>query len=188
MKREITPEGIEKSFATNYLGPFTLTNELLPILKKTAPSRIINISSGIHQIGKIEFQDLQNEKNYRGMNAYANSKLLLTTHTYELADSIQGTGVTANILEPGFVTTNLGKNSGSLFLKLMFAIAKPLQIPPAEAAKLITWAALSPELQKATGKCFAKQEEIKTANVSYDKEIQKLLKQKTEELLKRHTY
>ena len=129
MKREITPEGFEKSFATNYLGPFTLTNELLPILKKTAPSRIINISSGIHQIGKIEFQDLQNAKNYRGMNAYANSKLLLTTHTYELANSLQGTGVTANIVEPGFVSTNLGNNSGSLFLKLMFGIAKPLRSP-----------------------------------------------------------
>lgn len=188
MKREITQEGFEKTFATNYLGPFTLTNELLPILKKNVPSRIINISSGIHQIGKIEFQDLQNERNYRGMYAYANSKLLLTTHTYEQAHSMQGTGITANVVEPGFVSSNLGKNSGSMFLKLMFTIAKPLQIPPADAAKTIIWAAITPQLQKVTGKCFAKQEETTTADVSYDEEIQKLLKEKTQELLERHAY
>jgi NAD(P)-dependent dehydrogenase (short-subunit alcohol dehydrogenase family) len=185
-KRQTTTEGYDKSFATNYLGPFQLTRELLQLLKHSAPSRIINVSSGIHKTGTIKFDDLQRKKSYRGMLAYADSKLMLTTYTYELAKRLKNTGVTANVVEPGFVATNLGKNSGSLINTIMFTLIRPIQIPAPEGAKTPVWAATAKELERVTGKCFAKKMEITTAKISYDENIQRSLWETTEELLRQN--
>ena len=114
VKRQVTSEGFEKTFAVDYLAPFLLTYELLDLLKASAPSRIVNVSSGLAKNGKVNFDDLQNENNYKGMQAYSNAKLMLMMFTYELSRKLEGTGVTVNVLMPGFVATNLGKNSGSL--------------------------------------------------------------------------
>ena len=84
-KREVTAEGFERTLAVNYLGPFLLANELLPLLKGAKPSRIINLSSGLHKSGKIDLNNLQSTKNYKGMRVYSNSKLLVMMFTYELA-------------------------------------------------------------------------------------------------------
>ena len=113
-KREVTTEGFERTIALNYLGPFLLAKELLPLLKGTTHSRIINLSSGLHKSGKIDLNNLQSTKNYKGMRVYSNSKLMVIMFTYELARRPDGTGVTVNGIEPGFAATNLGKNSGSL--------------------------------------------------------------------------
>ena len=109
-KRQVTSEGFERTFAVNYLAPFLLTHELLDLLKAGEPSRIINVSSGLAKNGKIDFDNLQNQRNYRGMKAYANAKLMLIMFSYALSRRLSGTGVTVNVLMPGFVATNLGKN------------------------------------------------------------------------------
>ena len=91
--REVTPEGFERTLAVNYLGPFLLTHELLDLLKFSAPSRVINVSSGLAKNGTVDLDDLQSEKNYRGTKAYsqvrapiyANTKLMLMMFTYELS-------------------------------------------------------------------------------------------------------
>jgi NAD(P)-dependent dehydrogenase (short-subunit alcohol dehydrogenase family) len=183
MNRQTTKEGFEKTIATNYLGPFLLTHELLPILNKSAPSRIINISSGMHKTGKIDFESLRGRKSYRGMMVYANSKLMLTTYTNALAQRLQSTGVTANVVEPGFVATEMGKNSGSIMASIMFKIVRPLQVPVEEGAKTIIWAASSKELKDVTGRCFAKQKETETCRISYDEKVQEDLWKNTERLL-----
>jgi NAD(P)-dependent dehydrogenase (short-subunit alcohol dehydrogenase family) len=142
-KRDVTPEGFERTLAVNYLGPFLLTHELLDLLKSSAPSRIINVSSGLAKNGKVDLDDLQSEKNYRGTEAYsqvrapvyANTKLMVMMFTYELARRLKGTGVTANVLMPGFVATNLGKNSGSLSSALMFKMVRPMQVSPKKGAE-----------------------------------------------------
>ncbi len=69
----------------------------------------------MHKTGKMDLDELQGTGRFKGMEAYANTKLMVTTWTYELARRLEGTGVTANVAEPGFVATNLGRNSGSLF-------------------------------------------------------------------------
>jgi NAD(P)-dependent dehydrogenase (short-subunit alcohol dehydrogenase family) len=182
-KRQVTSEGFEQTFAVDYLAPFLLTHELLDLLKAGAPSRIINVSSGLAKNGKINFDDLQNERNYKGMQAYSNAKLMFMMFTYELSRRLAGSGVTVNVLMPGFVATNLGKNSGSLRAALMFAMVRPMQISAKKGAETSVYLATSDEVKDISGKCFAKKKEVKTCPVSYDQEMQGRLWNETLRLL-----
>ena len=190
-KREVTPEGFERTLAVNYLGPFLLTHELLDLLKSSTPSRIVNVSSGLAKNGKVDLDDLQSEKNYRGTKAYsqvrapvyANTKLMVMMFTYELARRLEGTGVTANVLMPGFVATNLGKNSGSPSSSLMFKMVRPMQISPRKGAETTVYLASSSEVTNLSGKCFAKKKETTTCPASYDENLQKQLWTRTEIML-----
>jgi NAD(P)-dependent dehydrogenase (short-subunit alcohol dehydrogenase family) len=182
-KRQTTVDGFERTLAVDYLGPFLLTHEMLPLLKSSAPSRVINLSSGLHKSAKIDFDDLQSERNYDGMKVYENAKLMILMHTYELAKRLQGTGIAVNAVQPGFAATNLGKNSGSRLQFLMFTIVRPLQTSAREAARTVVYLASSDEVKDATGKCFSKLHETATAPTSYDQHLQKLLWDKTVELL-----
>ena len=190
-KREVTSEGFEKTVAVNYLGPFLLTRELLDLLKSSAPSRIINVSSGLAKNGKVDLDDLQSEKNYKGSKAYskvrapvyANTKLMLMMFTYELARRLKGSGVTANVLMPGFVATNLGKNSGSLSSSIMFKMVRPMQVSAKKGAETSIYLASSEDVKDVTGKCFIKKKEAMTCPASYDEEQQKCLWNKTESML-----
>jgi NAD(P)-dependent dehydrogenase (short-subunit alcohol dehydrogenase family) len=183
VKRQVTAEGFEQTFAVDYLAPFLLTYELLDLLKASAPSRIINVSSGLAKNGKIVFDDLQNEKNYKGMQAYSNAKLMLMMFSYELSRRLQGTGVTVNVLMPGFVSTNLGKNSGSLSSAIMFTMVRPMQISAKKGAETSVYLASADEVKDVSGKCFAKKKEVETCPVSYDQEAQKRLWNETVKLL-----
>ena len=182
-KRQVTSEGFEQSFAVDYLAPFLLTYELLGLLKAGAPSRIINVSSGLAKNGKIDFDDLQNERNYKGMQAYSNTKLMLMMFTYELSRRLKGTGVTANVLMPGFVATNLGKNSGSIRSAIMFAMVRPMQISAKKGAETSVYLASANEVRDVSGKCFAKKKEAISCPASYDQEVQKRLWNETTNLL-----
>lgn len=171
-KRQETEEGYEKTIATNYLGMFKLTWNLLPMLKETAPSRIINISSGMHKTGKINFDDIMMEKGYGSMKQYANSKMIVTTYTYGLARRLDGTGVTANVVEPGFVATNLGTNMGGLRDRIAFTIVRPIQTSAEKGAETSIWAATEESLEKVTGKTFLKKKEEKSGDATYNEETQ----------------
>jgi NAD(P)-dependent dehydrogenase (short-subunit alcohol dehydrogenase family) len=189
-KREITPEGFERTSAVNYLGPFLLTHELLDMLKSSAPSRIINVSSGLAKDGKVDLDDLQGE-NVIGKKAYsharspfyASTKLMLILYTYELARRLKSSGVTANVLFPGFTATNLGKNSGSLRSSIMFKMVRPMQQSAKKGAETSIYLASSDEVKVITGKCFEKKKETKTCPASYDEDLQRRLWIKTENLL-----
>src|SRR5262249_41383677 len=136
LSRKETVDGLEMTFAINYLAPFLLTNLLLDRLKNSAPARIVNVSSESHQSGYIKINDLQAEDDYKTMNAYGQSKLALVMFTYELARRLQDTGVTANCLHPGFVATNIGRSGTTnpvarAIIKLIFARG----LNPEEGAK-----------------------------------------------------
>jgi NAD(P)-dependent dehydrogenase (short-subunit alcohol dehydrogenase family) len=190
-ERKVTAEGFERTLAVNYLGPFLLVHELLDLLKKSAPSRIVNVSSGLAKNGRVDLEDLQSEKNFAGTKAYSsmrapvysNTKLMIMMFTYELARRLKGTGVTVNVLMPGFVATNLGKNSGSLSSSLMFKIVRPMQINAKKGAETSVYLASSEEVKDVSGKCFAKKKEVLTCSASYDEDLQKRLWSKTEHLL-----
>jgi len=182
-KRQTTEDGFERSFAVNYLGPFQLTYKLLPILKSSSPSRVINVSSGMHKTGKINFEDLQRNQNYNEMQVYADTKLMVTTITYEWAQRLEGTGVSVNVVEPGFVATNLGRNSGSLISRLSFGLMRFIQVSPDKGAETSVYMASSNEVEGVTGKCYAKLKETTTAKISYDTETQKRLWNTTFKLL-----
>ena len=114
---------------------------------------------------------------------YANTKLMLMMFTYELARRLKGSGVTANVLMPGFVATNLGKNSGSLSSSIMFKMVRPMQVSAKKGAETSIYLASSEDVEDVTGKCFIKKKEAMTCPASYNEELQKRLWNKTESIL-----
>jgi NAD(P)-dependent dehydrogenase (short-subunit alcohol dehydrogenase family) len=184
LTRRETVDGLEMTFAVNYLAPFLLTNLLLDVLKASAPARIVNISSESHESGYIRMDDLQAEKHYRFLRAYGQSKLALVLFTYELARRLQGTGVTANCLHPGFVATNIGQR-GTMpvvrnAIRLIFSI---LGISPEEGAKTSIYLASSPDVEGVTGKYFAKSIPRRSAPISYDESLQRQLWEESAKLV-----
>ena len=108
-ERQVSEDGYEMQFTVNHLAPFLLTNLLLPLMKTSAPARIINVASMVHSWGEIDFYDLQSERGYDPSGVYANTKLANILFTVELAKRLDGTQVTANSLHPGVISTKLNR-------------------------------------------------------------------------------
>jgi retinol dehydrogenase 14 len=162
--RSLTEDGLEATFAVNHLAYFLLTNLLLDLIKRSAPARIINVSSATHKYGAINFDDLQNELNYRAFAAYSNSKLANVLFTYELARRLEGSRVTANCLHPGGVATNIFNT----LPKPVEAAIKLVTISPERGARTSVYLASSPEVEGVTGKYFVKKSATKSSNASYN--------------------
>jgi NAD(P)-dependent dehydrogenase (short-subunit alcohol dehydrogenase family) len=177
-QRSLTEDGIESTFAVNHLGYFLLTNLLLDLLTRSAPSRIVNVSSAAHAYGKIDFDDLQGEKKYGGFAAYANSKLANILFTYELARRLDGTNVTVNCLHPGPVATSLFRN----LPKPIEALIKAVTISPARGAETSVYLASSPAVEGVTGRYLARKRERQTSKESYNEETARRLWEVSEEL------
>ncbi|HZY45580.1 MAG TPA: SDR family NAD(P)-dependent oxidoreductase, partial [Anaerolineae bacterium] len=114
MERLVSEDGHEMMLAVNHLAHFLLTNLLLDRLKASAPSRIINVSSGMHHGGAIDFDDLHSQKSFHGSRVYSNTKLANILFTHELAERLKGTGVTVNSLHPGGVSTKLFRGTNGI--------------------------------------------------------------------------
>jgi NAD(P)-dependent dehydrogenase (short-subunit alcohol dehydrogenase family) len=153
LQRQFSIDGIEMTFALNHLAYFLLTNLLLDTIKASAPARIINVSSGAHTSGKIEFDNLQGERNF-GPGAYNNSKLANLLFTVELARRLEGTGVTVNALHPGFVATGFAKNNGKVIAALISIFSPLIARSPAKGAETSIYLASSPGVEDITGKYF----------------------------------
>jgi NAD(P)-dependent dehydrogenase (short-subunit alcohol dehydrogenase family) len=140
--REESADGYELTFAVNYLAPFLLTRELLPLIQRSAPSRIVNVSSAGQ--APIDFADVMLERGYSGTQAYCQSKLALVMFTFDLAEELEGSGVTANCLHPGtYMPTNMVRQAG-------VAPVTPLEDGIAATMRLIT----SPEVEGVNGHYF----------------------------------
>lgn len=155
--RKTTADGYEMTFALNHLAYFLLTELLLERIKKSAPARIINVSSMAHEkSSELPFDDIHMERGYSGFARYRQSKLANVLHARELSRRLEGTGVTANSLHPGVVATNFGQNEPGLF-GLLIKLAHPFFfISPEEGAKTMVYLASSPDVAKTTGKYFDK--------------------------------
>jgi NAD(P)-dependent dehydrogenase (short-subunit alcohol dehydrogenase family) len=180
-KRFTTADGLETTFAVNHLAYFLLTNLLLDVLKTSAPSRIVNVSSGDHTNGTIDFDDLQGEKGYKGPKAYSQSKLATVLFTYELARRLEGTGVTANCLHPGSVNTNFAVSSRSPFT-LLFRAFKPFMRSPEQGADTLVYLAASPEVEGMTDKYLVDRKVKAASDAAYDKTTRKELWEASEVL------
>lgn len=166
-ERRVTPDGLEEQFEVNHLSHFLLTHLLLDVLKASAPSRIINTSSGIHRIGRIDFENLQREGKYRGNWVYGTTKLMNIYFTYELARRLAGTGVTVNSYTPGFCKTRLDREYSSFMRAFVSLFAKKKE----KGARTGVYLASSPEVERVTGKYFSNMKESKSSPRSYEKEI-----------------
>jgi NAD(P)-dependent dehydrogenase (short-subunit alcohol dehydrogenase family) len=169
-RRHVTNNGYENTFATNYLAPFLLTNLQLDMLKTSAPSRIINVSSVGHYNGHINFDDLNLEKEYGGWKAYGQSKLALVLFTHELAKKLQGTGVTVNAVHPGTVATNIWTRPFGPAGFIM-ALPKLFMTSPEKGAATIVYLASSPDAKDLNGEYLEKLKVKKSSDESYDEEI-----------------
>lgn len=183
-KRTLTIDGIEATFATNHLAYFLLTGLLLPLLKQSAPSRIVNVASDAHTWARLDFDDLQGEKSYGGWSAYSKSKLANILFTYELARRLAGTGTTANCLHPGTVRTQLFRDLHGITgaaIKLVALFFKT----PKQGAETTVYVASAPGLEGVTGKYFSDCKQAKSSPASYDEAAARRLWKASEELTNR---
>ncbi|XP_019639566.1 PREDICTED: retinol dehydrogenase 12-like [Branchiostoma belcheri] len=150
-KRTLTEEGLELTFAANHFGHFLLTNLLLDLLKKSSPSRIVNVASMAHLWGKVDFDNLSGEKWYHEGRAYCDSKLMNILFTRELSNRLVGTGVTVNALHPGTVQSELFR-SAPWFIKVLFhRILKPYLKTPYQGAQCSIYCAVSEDMARVSG-------------------------------------
>jgi NAD(P)-dependent dehydrogenase (short-subunit alcohol dehydrogenase family) len=155
VNRQETVDGLEMTFAVNHLAYFLLTNLLLDVIKSSAPARIVSVSSAAHHGCTIRFDDLQGKARYSGWRAYQQSKLANVLFTRELARRLEGTGVTANALHPGYVKTQIFR-VGGIRGWLLGRAAAAFAISPEEGAKTSIYLASSPEVEGITGRYFVK--------------------------------
>ena len=163
-KRKESSDGIEMNFAVNHLAPFLMTNLLLDVIKKSAPARIINVSSTAHKYAKMNFDDLEGEKRWDSMKSYAQSKLSNIFFTRKLARELEGTGVTVNCLHPGVVSTNLFDNMPGFFRRI-FGL---FMISSEKGAETSIFLATSPEVENISGAYFKKKKRAKTTRHAED--------------------
>ena len=166
--RHVTADGLEHTFALNHLAPFLLTSLLLDRLTASAPARIVTVSSGAHARARIDFDDLQGERNYSGQRAYSQSKLANVMFTYELARRLEGTGVTATVLHPGVVRTSFGAEDQAAYLAVMTRVARLFMKTPAQGAGTPVYLASSPQVEGITGRYFVNRKPKTSSKASYD--------------------
>ena len=169
--REVTPDGLERTFEVNYLSGFLLTHLLLDLLKKSAPSRIVNVSSSAHSGGTIHFDDLQGEQRYGGFGAYGQSKLAQVLFTRELARRLEGTRVTVNACHPGVIRTNLGMGGTSAVVRFVRLFFKG----PEKGAQTPIYLAVSPEVERVTGQYFANKHVREPSRAAQDPDVARRL-------------
>ncbi|XP_046802719.1 retinol dehydrogenase 11-like [Lucilia cuprina] len=182
VKRSLTVDGFEQHLGVNHLGHFLLTNLLLDILKKSAPSRIVVMSSIIHYVASIKKEDLNSEHHYNKMLAYAQSKLANILFTRKLSQLLQGSGVTVNCLHPGVVRTDLWRNEAILdLLNIMFSWL--LLRSPKGGAQTALYLAIDPELKDKSGDYYNRMKKTEVAAKAKDEAMADWLWQESEKLV-----
>jgi NAD(P)-dependent dehydrogenase (short-subunit alcohol dehydrogenase family) len=175
VRRWLTADGYEMTFALNHLSYFLLTNLLLDMLKASAPSRVINVSSDAHQGGRLNMQNLQGQGLFVGFQAYARSKLANLLFTYELARRLNGCKVTVNALHPGFVHSGFTLNNGIPFRWFSGTFSRLFGRSPEKGAETIIYLATSPKVEGVTGKYYFDCQPIPSSRLSYDEELARQL-------------
>ncbi|MBZ0302793.1 MAG: SDR family oxidoreductase [Anaerolineae bacterium] len=170
-ERQETADSLERTFALNHLNYFLLTNLLLDVLKRSAPARIVNVSSDAHRmVRRMNFEDLNSEKSWgiMGWKAYGQSKLANILFTRELARQLEGSGVTANAVHPGGVSTGFGKNNGGLMALMMKAAGPLFMKTPEQGAETLIYLASAPEVQGVSGGYFADRHPVEPSPAAKD--------------------
>ena len=169
-QRELTVDGIERTFAVNYLAYFMLANLLLPALLAAGRARVINVSSAAHGRAKLEFDNLQGERRYSNFGMYAASKLEDVMLTFALARRLTGVGITVNSLHPGVVATEIWRQVAVLRI-----LSRWFMTSPEKGARTTVFLAASPDVEGITGKYFDECQPAKTSRISQDVEMQEKL-------------
>ncbi|OCT16237.1 short-chain dehydrogenase [Paenibacillus pectinilyticus] len=154
LKRRTTADGFESMMGVNHLGHFLLTQLLLDAVIRAPQGRIVNVSSGAHKIGRIDWANPHLQRGFRVWNGYAQSKLANILFTRELAKRLAGTSATANSLHPGAVGTNIGVDRDTGFGKAVLAMVRPFFLTPAQGADTAVYLATSPDVRTVSGEYY----------------------------------
>ena len=181
-RRQLSPDGLELTWAVNHLAPFLLTALLLDRIKQSAPARIITTSSDAHQGARIPFDDLAAEGRWTGMGfgRYGETKLANILFTVELAERLQGTGVTANAFHPGFVASGFNRNNGAL-MRIGMALSRPFARSTTKGADTLVWLADSEEAGRANGAYLVDRRQMTPSAAAQDRDAARRLWQVSEE-------
>ena len=166
--KQITSEGLEKTFATNQMNYFVLSTELLNILSESNDGRIVNVASNAHIGAEVDYENVNSEKSFSAWTSYCVSKLMNIMSTYQLA-SMQDK-VSVNVLHPGFVDTNIAGNEGNLIKYIVKFGAKMFARTVDNGADSSIYLSTSDEVKGISGKYFFKCREIRSSSASYVKE------------------
>ena len=166
--RHVTEDGLERTFALNHLASFLLTNLLLERLERNAPARVVTVASHAQATGRIDFDDLQGMRSYSGGRAYSQSKLANVLFTYRLAETLRGSGVTANALHPGVVRTSFGAEDPARIQRLLVPLLRPVMKSPTQGAATSIHLVSAPELEQVSGRYFANRRPTRSSSRSYD--------------------
>lgn len=170
--RRETVDGFEMTFALNHLAYFLLTLLLLDTLKASAPARIVNVASGYQR--PVDFDDLQNARDYNGWEAYGRSKLMNVMFTFALARRLGGQQVTANCLHPGTVRSNFQRAAG---------IGPMGRRTPEQGADTLVYLATSPDVAEISGAYFMDRRQSRANRQAYDIDAQEQLWRESKRLL-----
>jgi NAD(P)-dependent dehydrogenase (short-subunit alcohol dehydrogenase family) len=163
--REVTADGLEKTFAVNHMAYFVVTEVLRPNLAPRA--RIVSTASGAHAFGRLDFTDLQSAQRYSGMTAYGTSKLCNILWTCALSRRLASTGITANCFHPGGVNTGFADNTTGL-LRTLMGLAKPFMLTPQKGADTLVWLASAREIEGRTGGYWVKRKLVQPSAAARD--------------------
>jgi len=166
--KQITSEGLEKTFATNQMNYFVLSTELLNILSESNDGRIVNVASNAHIGAEVDYENINSEKSFSAWTSYCVSKLMNIMFTYQLS-SMQDR-VSVNVLHPGFVDTNIAGNEGNLIKYIVKFGAKMFARTVDNGADSSIYLSTSDEVNGVSGKYFFKCREIKSSRASYNQE------------------
>jgi NAD(P)-dependent dehydrogenase (short-subunit alcohol dehydrogenase family) len=182
VRRTTTSDGYETTFALNHLAYFLLTGLLLPLLRQSAPARIVSVASEGHRRAPLDLNDLQSEKSYSVMRVYFRSKTANILWNQELARRLEGSGVTANCLHPGAIRSNLGQGNGPILDVIQRVVTLFMKSPEKGAATSI-YLATSPEVEGLSGRYFVNCREKKPAGHATDMATAQRLWEISEELV-----
>jgi NAD(P)-dependent dehydrogenase (short-subunit alcohol dehydrogenase family) len=181
--RELSVDGIEKTFATNHLAPFLLTNLVLDLLRAAAPgARVVTVATEIYA-KKLGFDNLQGEEHYQFFKAYQVSKLCNIAFAFELARRLEGTGVTSTAVSPGPSKTAFGNNiTGAVGVALRTMKRMPMFGSAEKGARTLVMATSGAELEGVSGRFYFRSKEKKTKPVTHDLELADRLWRVSEQL------
>jgi NAD(P)-dependent dehydrogenase (short-subunit alcohol dehydrogenase family) len=166
-RRELTSDGLEKTFAVNHMAYFVVTEALRPALYPGA--RVVSTASTAHTFGRLDFDNLQSERGYSAFGAYGLSKLCNILWTSELARRLENVGVTANCIHPGGVNTGFGGNTKGVMGALL-KLGKRFMLTPEQGADTLIYLAESAEAAGRTGGYWARRVPVQPSAAARDPE------------------
>jgi len=173
--RHTTIDGIESTFAVNHLAPFLLTNLLLDVIVRSAPARVVTVSSIGHRQGTMDFDDLGFTRGYSIMRAYSRSKLANVLFANELARRLAGSGVTSNSMHPGSVDTRIWSGAPWWAKPIIQVIFRPFFISAERGASYVVALATRDDLSAVSGRYFEKADMVEPSTLARDAQLARRL-------------